>query len=78
MLSPDIMNYLLPNEPESAICLNAEPIFADTNLFLRYLTNDIPKQADAIDLPLNAPVLPVDPGEPELSIQGSLSGLSRH
>jgi len=26
-----------------------ERIFADTNLFLRYLTNDVPEQADAVD-----------------------------
>jgi predicted nucleic acid-binding protein len=26
-----------------------EPVFADTNLFLRYLTNDIPEQADAFE-----------------------------
>ncbi len=27
----------------------AEKIFADTNLFLRYLTNDVPAQADAVE-----------------------------
>lgn len=27
----------------------AEKVFADTNLFLRYLTNDIPAQADAVE-----------------------------
>jgi uncharacterized protein len=26
-----------------------ERLFADTNLFLRYLTNDIPAQADAVE-----------------------------
>ena len=26
-----------------------ERIFADTNLFLRYLTNDVPEQADAVE-----------------------------
>jgi predicted nucleic-acid-binding protein len=26
-----------------------ERIFADTNLFLRYLTNDVPSQADAVE-----------------------------
>lgn len=26
-----------------------ERVFADTNVFLRYLTNDVPEQADAID-----------------------------
>jgi predicted nucleic-acid-binding protein len=26
-----------------------EKIFADTNLFLRYLTNDVPAQADAVE-----------------------------
>jgi predicted nucleic-acid-binding protein len=29
--------------------MSAEQIFADTNLFLRYLTNDIPEQADAFE-----------------------------
>jgi len=29
--------------------MNPEQIFADTNLFLRYLTNDIPEQADAFE-----------------------------
>src|SRR5512139_3583798 len=28
--------------------MKPEPLFADTNLFLRYLTNDVPVQADAI------------------------------
>jgi uncharacterized protein len=28
--------------------MKAERVFADTNLFLRYLTNDIPAQADAV------------------------------
>lgn len=26
-----------------------EPVFVDTNLFLRYLTNDVPEQADAVE-----------------------------
>ncbi len=26
-----------------------ERVFADTNLFLRYLTNDVPAQADAVE-----------------------------
>jgi predicted nucleic-acid-binding protein len=29
--------------------MKAERIFADTNLFLRYLTNDVPDQADAVE-----------------------------
>lgn len=29
--------------------MKAETFFADTNLFLRYLTNDIPEQADAFE-----------------------------
>jgi len=29
--------------------VKAERVFADTNLFLRYLTNDIPAQADAVE-----------------------------
>jgi uncharacterized protein len=29
--------------------MEVEAIFADTNLFLRYLTNDIPDQADAVE-----------------------------
>ena len=29
--------------------MEAERVFADTNLFLRYLTNDIPEQADAFE-----------------------------
>lgn len=29
--------------------MTPERIFADTNLFLRYLTNDIPDQADAVE-----------------------------
>jgi predicted nucleic acid-binding protein len=28
--------------------MSPERLFADTNLFLRYLTNDIPQQADAV------------------------------
>ena len=26
-----------------------ERVFADTNLFLRYLTNDVPEQADVVE-----------------------------
>jgi predicted nucleic acid-binding protein len=29
--------------------MKADRIFADTNLFLRYLTNDVPEQADAFE-----------------------------
>ena len=29
--------------------MEPERIFADTNLFLRYLTNDVPAQADAVE-----------------------------
>lgn len=29
--------------------MEAETVFADTNLFLRYLTNDVPAQADAVE-----------------------------
>ena len=29
--------------------MKADPIFVDTNLFLRYLTNDVPAQADAVE-----------------------------
>jgi predicted nucleic-acid-binding protein len=29
--------------------MSAEKVFADTNLFLRYLTNDVPAQADAVE-----------------------------
>lgn len=29
--------------------MSPERIFADTNLFLRYLTNDVPQQADAVE-----------------------------
>jgi predicted nucleic-acid-binding protein len=29
--------------------MKPERIFADTNLFLRYLTNDVPAQADAVE-----------------------------
>ena len=29
--------------------MKPERLFADTNLFLRYLTNDVPKQADAVE-----------------------------
>lgn len=30
--------------------MKAEAVFADTNLFLRYLTNDVPAQADAVEM----------------------------
>jgi predicted nucleic-acid-binding protein len=29
--------------------MKAEPFFADTNLFLRYLTNDVPAQSEAVE-----------------------------
>ena len=29
--------------------MSPERVFADTNLFLRYLTNDVPAQADAVE-----------------------------
>ncbi len=29
--------------------MTLEQVFVDTNLFLRYLTNDIPKQADRVE-----------------------------
>ena len=29
--------------------MRADGIFADTNLFLRFLTNDVPKQAEAFE-----------------------------
>ncbi len=29
--------------------MRPERVFADTNLFLRYLTNDVPQQADAVE-----------------------------
>lgn len=29
--------------------MKLETLFADTNLFLRYLTNDVPEQADAVE-----------------------------
>ena len=29
--------------------MEVETVFADTNLFLRYLTNDVPAQADAVE-----------------------------
>jgi len=29
--------------------MKGEPVFADTNLFLRYLTNDVPAQANAVE-----------------------------
>jgi predicted nucleic-acid-binding protein len=31
------------------VIVSADRLFADTNLFLRYLTNDIPAQADAFE-----------------------------
>ena len=34
--------------------MSAERLFADTNLFLRYLTNDVPDQAEAFERLLNA------------------------
>jgi predicted nucleic acid-binding protein len=33
--------------------MEAERTFVDTNLFLRYLTNDVPEQADAVEELLN-------------------------
>ncbi len=35
--------------PERLPKVTPERIFADTNLFLRYLTNDVPAQADAVE-----------------------------
>ena len=29
--------------------MKPERVFADTNLFLRYLTDDVPEQADAVE-----------------------------
>lgn len=34
---------------ERSLEVKPERVFADTNLFLRYLTNDIPAQADAVE-----------------------------
>ena len=34
---------------EGSLKVKPERIFADTNLFLRYLTNDVPAQADAVE-----------------------------
>ena len=34
--------------------MDVETIFADTNLFLRYLTNDVPKQAGAVEALLHS------------------------
>jgi uncharacterized protein len=34
---------------ERSLKVKPERIFADTNLFLRYLTNDVPAQADAVE-----------------------------
>ncbi len=33
--------------------MRGETIFVDTNLFLRYLTNDVPAQADAVEMLLH-------------------------
>jgi predicted nucleic-acid-binding protein len=35
--------------PERWLKVEPERVFADTNLFLRYLTNDVPTQADAVE-----------------------------
>lgn len=37
------------NTRERHPSVKTERIFADTNLFLRYLTNDVPAQADAVE-----------------------------
>lgn len=37
------------NMPKRRPKVGAERVFADTNLFLRYLTNDVPAQADAVE-----------------------------
>ena len=34
---------------ERLLKVSPERVFADTNLFLRYLTNDVPAQADAVE-----------------------------
>jgi predicted nucleic-acid-binding protein len=34
---------------ERSLKVKPERVFADTNLFLRYLTNDVPVQADAVE-----------------------------
>jgi predicted nucleic-acid-binding protein len=34
---------------ERSLTVKPERVFADTNLFLRYLTNDVPAQADAVE-----------------------------
>jgi predicted nucleic-acid-binding protein len=34
---------------ERSLKVKPERVFADTNLFLRYLTNDVPAQADAVE-----------------------------
>jgi predicted nucleic-acid-binding protein len=34
---------------ERSLKVRPERVFADTNLFLRYLTNDVPAQADAVE-----------------------------
>jgi predicted nucleic-acid-binding protein len=38
---------------ERSLKVKPERVFADTNLFLRYLTNDVPVQADAVEQLLN-------------------------
>lgn len=40
----------LQSTPERSTPVNPERLFADTNLFLRYLTNDVPHQADAVEV----------------------------
>jgi predicted nucleic-acid-binding protein len=35
--------------PERWLQVKADRVFVDTNLFLRYLTNDVPAQADAVE-----------------------------
>jgi predicted nucleic-acid-binding protein len=39
---------LLRNMRGKSPSMKPERVFADTNLFLRYLTNDVPAQADAV------------------------------
>jgi len=36
--------------------MTVEQVFVDTNLFLRYLTNDVPAQADAVEIVLQRAV----------------------
>ena len=38
---------------DRSLKVKPERVFADTNLFLRYLTNDVPIQADAVEQLLN-------------------------